>query len=308
MISIYGQNLTSGINGINFETGDGDDLIYLSDTGLGRRPTVRAGAGDDYLFHEGYSYADKAIFQLGKGNNREGGGLRIDQVMQEYDFFEGARGWRGAFADYFSDRESEHELVALEPTSAQSPGQFFISGRNITDDLFMYLTRVLTAADGLKPNMAYHVRFEVALDSNAQSGCIGIGGAPGESVFLKAGATATPPKTFVDDEGIVRLNIDHGDQGNSGAAASVIGNIANGIECGTPVLGSGYAGIERRGVHTAIAKTNSKGRLYLIVGTDSGFEGTTALFYSRINVQLVEAWKLPEKGPRSIGKRFEPVV
>ncbi len=120
VISIYGQNLTSGINGINFETGDGDDLIYLSDTGLGRRPTVRAGAGDDYLFHEGYSYADKAIFQLGKGNNREGGGLRIDQVMQEYDFFEGAQGWRGAFADYFSDRESEHELVALEPTSAQT--------------------------------------------------------------------------------------------------------------------------------------------------------------------------------------------
>jgi hypothetical protein len=33
-----------------------------------------------------------------------------------------------------------------------------------------------------------------------------------------------------------------------------------------------------------VAKTNADGELWLIVGTDSNYEGTTTVFYNRINV------------------------
>jgi hypothetical protein len=41
-------------------------------------------------------------------------------------------------------------------------------------------------------------------------------------------------------------------------------------------------------VHTARLKTDAQGNLWVIVGTDSGFEGTTAVYFQSINVRLVE--------------------
>jgi hypothetical protein len=35
-----------------------------------------------------------------------------------------------------------------------------------------------------------------------------------------------------------------------------------------------------------IVKTNSKGELWLIVGTDSGYEGVTTIYYTSISVVL----------------------
>jgi hypothetical protein len=46
----------------------------------------------------------------------------------------------------------------------------------------------------------------------------------------------------------------------------------------------GYKMVKRTGEFKA--KTDSKGKIWLIVGTDSGFEATTALYYSSIKAVL----------------------
>jgi hypothetical protein len=41
------------------------------------------------------------------------------------------------------------------------------------------------------------------------------------------------------------------------------------------------------GSRVLIGEADAQGRLWLIVGTDSGFEATTSLWYTRIDVRLV---------------------
>jgi hypothetical protein len=62
--------------------------------------------------------------------------------------------------------------------------------------------------------------------------------------------------------------------------AVVLGDIA------VPSDSQDYALITRNNAGNApfIARSNSKGEIWLIIGTDSGFEGTTTLYYTRINV------------------------
>jgi hypothetical protein len=102
---------------------------------------------------------------------------------------------------------------------------------NHSDDLFMFLKRRLGTDDGVVPGQEYRVMFTTVFASNAPSGALGIGGSPGESVYLKAGASMVEPEVYLDSEtGYYLMNVDKG-SGNSGngTAASVIGDIANGL-------------------------------------------------------------------------------
>ena len=78
--------------------------------------------------------------------------------------------------------------------------------------------------------MSYLARFNVEIATNVPSGCIGVGGAPGESVWVKAGATTVEP-VAIDQGGQLRMNIDKGNQSNGGANAVVLGNVANSRSC-----------------------------------------------------------------------------
>ena len=62
----------------------------------------------------------------------------------------------------------------------------FISGVNRSDDLFMFYKGQV---GGLQGGTTYQVSFQVEFATIAPSGCIGVGGAPGENVYIKAGAT-----------------------------------------------------------------------------------------------------------------------
>jgi hypothetical protein len=267
------------------ESGEGRDFISIYNGFFSQQLIVRTGPDRDTIFHQNLTGSTPRRFVLGGGEDK----VASKSIIKTYDFRNGALGWSAGFADFRSGQEQAHQLAAgirKAPLSIGGKRAFFIKGLNSTDDLFMYLTRQLGTSDGLKAATQYQLFYSIDFGSNAQSGCAGIGGAPGESVFLKAGASKLAPRTRPDKEGIERLNIDHGQQGNAGKVATVLGNIANGQECdGEP----SYVTQHRRGVHQALVRTDRHGRLHLIVGTDSGFEGTTALYYKRIRVQLVEA-------------------
>jgi hypothetical protein len=212
-----------------------------------------------------------------------------------YDFRNGAQGWQADFADYPPAQRAFFELNAELRPLPQELGingtGFYIQGNNHSDDLFMFLKRRLTAADGVVPGQTYQITFTLVFASNTQSGCIGIGGAPGESVYMKAGASPAEPQVMtapaLDPRGFAWawLNVDKSNQGQSGIAASVATNVANGQPC-NPIL-SPYVSVQRQHQHTSLVNANSLGEIWLLVGTDSGYEATTRLYYQRIDVSLV---------------------
>lgn len=202
----------------------------------------------------------------------------------EYTFHSGAEGWTAGFADYpvgdepILDLGFEHrELPAPLDTTR---GALFITGSNRSDDLFMYLKRPM---DGLFRGGRYRVEISVEIASSEGSGCVGIGGAPGESVFVKAGATTVEPDRVVED-GYYRMNVDKGNQSVAGESTIVLGDIANGSEeChdGEYRLKT----LEKPGQALEVV-ADAGGRIWLLVGTDSGYEGITKLYYTTIRAEL----------------------
>jgi hypothetical protein len=66
--------------------------------------------------------------------------------------------------------------------------------------------------------------------SNAPSACAGAGGAVGEKVSIKVGGHTTEPQALsATPQGDLKMNIDIGQQAEDGSAATVIGNLANGL-------------------------------------------------------------------------------
>lgn len=213
-------------------------------------------------------------------------------VEIEYNFQFGAQGWTAGFADYPPNIGTGYELDAgIRPMprklTRMPRNGFYVQGHNRSADLFMFLKRRLAREDGVVAKRAYRVEYVITLASNAASNCVGIGGAPGESVFLKAGASLIEPLAVLQPNGYLRMNVDKGNQSQSGAAASVAGNTANGIPCEQAFPTLPFALIQRSHQHPNSVTANANGELWLLVGTDSGFEGLTRLYYQSIRVRLI---------------------
>lgn len=203
-----------------------------------------------------------------------------------FTFEESEEGWTGAFTDYSSEMDEDGLALTYDhralPSDVEGEGSgLFLAGKNLSDDLFMFVKRKIT---GLAPNTTYSVTYDLEIASNAPSDCAGIGGPPGEAVYLKVGAASVEPTSGLNNDGHYRLNVDKGNQSQGGANAVVAGTIDNGVqECHeTP-----YRMINREnGDNPVQATTDGDGNLWLFVGTDSGFEGMTALYYDSIEVSI----------------------
>jgi hypothetical protein len=203
-----------------------------------------------------------------------------------FDLESGSDGWGVGYSDYPANLTQSDSLVlygmsyghGLLPASVQ-PRQsgIRVRGVNRSDDLFMYLKRQVT---GLSPNADYLLTMEMDIASNVASNMVGIGGAPGEGVKVKAGASGIEPLNVRDGMGWFRMNIDKGNQSVGGADMSVIGDMA--VKDTTTV----YT-VVRRSLGTPMKRrTDSNGALWLVVGTDSGFEGLTEVYYAAIRARL----------------------
>src|SRR5882762_1795753 len=221
-------------------------------------------------------------------------------VSSSFDFRNGSLGWEAGFADYppATDKNDLYELRAelrkLPPELGVNGTGFYMQGVNRSDDLFMFLKRRLDSADGIVAGQTYQITFTLVFASAAQSGCVGVGGSPGDGVGLKAGASPAEPIALLDASplaGWLRMNVGKGNQGQGGLAASPTGSIANGVPCGSAP--PSYISIQRTHQHTSLVNANSRGEIWLLVGTNSGFEGLTALYYQRIDVSLVPVSQQP---------------
>jgi hypothetical protein len=210
-----------------------------------------------------------------------------------YDFRGGVQGWASGFSDYPEGGEQSFGLESGSrdlPAGIQPRGTaYYISGNNHSDDLYMFLKRKLGSAEGVKPNTTYNLKFRIVIASNAASGCTGIGGAPGESATLKAGGSDIEPEPVLKDR-MYGMNVDKGEQSSGGPAGAVAGDIANGVPCSAAGDGQRYISVAKEHTSEFPVRSSSGGEIWLLVGTDSGFEGTTSLYYQEIDIELLPSF------------------
>jgi hypothetical protein len=213
-----------------------------------------------------------------------GGGSPVGPVsaMWSFDFAAGPQGWQAGFAEYPAGQEAFFELAAdyrpLPASLVSGRSALLISGNNHSDDLFMFYKRRLS---GLKARTLYAARFEIEIATDVPHGCSGIGGSPGESVYLKGGATQAEPITGTDSgNSVILVNVDKGNQARGGRNALVLGTIGNSVPCDSPIRRWELKTL-RSGTDVFV-QTNDRGEVWLIVGTDSGFEGPTSIYYTRV--------------------------
>jgi hypothetical protein len=214
------------------------------------------------------------------------GSLEAKAGRWEFDFAVSDHGFVAGFADYPS-RDFDPALYGMvsdrraRPANLGGAPALFIGGSNRSDDLFMFWKKRIT---GLPPNTSMRLTMEIEFASQYAAGLIGIGGAPGEGVTVKAGAVPFEPQAFIDpqNENWWRMNLDKGNQSVGGANMSVVGNVAK------PDDGTANYVLLTRGQHGAAltATTAADGSLWLIFGSDSGFEGRSELYYSRLTVWI----------------------
>ena len=208
-------------------------------------------------------------------------------IISSWNFNQSSQGWLAGYSDYTAgmiglDRQAEISPLPAELNKTGERG-FVLQGHNRSDDLFMFLSKQVGPEIGIQPNRNYWAHIHVQFASNAQSGCVGVGGAPGEGVHLKGGVTGREPViTPLGD--YVGLNLDKGQQAVGGQELHLMGNIANGQPCGSP---ASYQMITRVLYQPAPIRSTENGALWITIGTDSGFEGLTKIFYYTIGVALI---------------------
>jgi hypothetical protein len=199
---------------------------------------------------------------------------------QNFNFKSDNEGWTAGFADYPNDPDVEnfYELhyshSTLPSPLDNSEGALKQSGINHSDDLFMFIKKKIS---GLEPDKTCSVEIEIEIASNAPDNRVGVGGSPGEGVYIKAGASSVEPVKVLDtSDNYFRMNIDKGDQSLEGADMQNIGNFANGTELDIYKLKT------LKTTSPVEVKSNSNGEIWLIIGTDSGFEYTTTIYYNSV--------------------------
>jgi hypothetical protein len=241
---------------------------------------------------------------LGRLTELQGQRCNVEEQFGEqriFSFERGTQGFEVVFADLPAQGQDIYELdFAWEPLPEplETRRGLRLSGHNRSDDLAMLIKAPIA---GLVPLARYRVEFELELASNVPTGCVGIGGSPGDSVYIKLGAAAVEPLALSQDEGgtvMKRLNIDYGIQSQPGEHARVVGTLANGFDCDASStapwqlksLDSRPRVLDSQ-LQPMAVRADADGMLWVFAGTDSAFEGKTDVYFTALRVRLE---RLPE--------------
>lgn len=204
----------------------------------------------------------------------------VENVSVTTNFNNGEQGWKAGFSDYPQGDEDLYffeSRISAVPNNESQKG-FYLSSLNRSDDVFMFLKKQVT---GLVPNQRYLLEGNIDFLTNAGTDCFGVGGSPGDSVYLKAGASELEPA-----QADYHMNIDIGGQAISGSDSVLIGTIGVseiGCEAEQPV---GEKTMKFSGEDGFEFISSADGDIWLYFGTDSGFEGTTQMIYTNVSFTI----------------------
>jgi len=207
-------------------------------------------------------------------------------TMSTEDAIPATDGWNAVFAEYPDGEQDFYELASgiknfPEPLD-QTKKAFMLSGNNHSDALQMWLVKQLS---GLAANAKYTVETEVELASKYPDGSVGIGGSPGNSVHLVSkfatdGYTLEKGKTEGDNIKLILKKVE-----------SVPESVME-VELGDVSIISDqyvYKLITRKKSSSPdVVVTDNAGKVWAVVGTWSGFEGISTLYYTRIKITLTK--------------------
>lgn len=203
-------------------------------------------------------------------------------TTRTFDFGQGIAGWTIGQADYAPATAPTDVIGEARPLPAPLTGSgLLLSGTNRSDDLFLYAT---TRVSDLAPGATYRVTATVAFATDVPTGCAGVGGSPGESVWLIVGAATGEPRTVFDGREY-RVNLQRGNQSAGGPQGGPLGTIGNTVpNCGprrweTKQLASPNAS-------SVTVTADQQGTAWLLVGMDSGFESLSRIYLQRVAVTL----------------------
>ena len=92
----------------------------------------------------------------------------------DFDFTRGDEGWEAGVADYSPNQSETIDFqsgIEPLPTEISPTGEtgFLLSGKNVSDDLAMFLKRELAPSDGIEPGAAYEISYRLVFGSEAKS-------------------------------------------------------------------------------------------------------------------------------------------
>lgn len=203
-------------------------------------------------------------------------------IDRTFDFALGNGGWLAGHADYQPNTAPPDVITEIRTLPSPFGGVgLYSAGTNRSDDLFIY---VKTKIGGLVAGTTYRLSTTVDFLSDVPAGCVGVGGAPGESVWIVVAVASSEPQTIFNGSDY-RLNIDRGNQSQSGRDGIVIGNIANSVQnCGARRWES--RSLSTPSPSPLSVRADERGEIWFLVGFDSGFESLSRIFYQRFAVRL----------------------
>jgi hypothetical protein len=203
-----------------------------------------------------------------------------------YDLSSTQGEWHAGFADYPVGGEVDWELTAAENSefdliSGEISTGYYLHSNNHSDDTQMYISRKVS---GLTANSHYNVSIDLQMATNVNDQCMGIGGAP-HAVSVKAGLTRHQPDVTIDELDHYRLNIDTGSQINGGLDAQVFGHIGleelNECDPQSGLYAIKY--FDNEASHFEVT-SDENGELWLTLLTDSGFEGSSSIYFTQVEL------------------------
>jgi hypothetical protein len=208
--------------------------------------------------------------------NNESVSIRAIKIANS-GFESGADDWTGGIAEYTTAITATDTILQLNrdllPTGLDTTNYaLLVTSKNRDANMFTYLVKPVA---GLKPNTTYNVTFEIGLGTNYPQNI-----SAGSAVYLKAGAAPFEPKK---DSLTNAFNLDKGTGDKDGKQMVSIGNVSNELNR------AGYALVERNNRDKPVqVVASSNGLIWLCVGIQSGYKGTSILYFENINVNIAQ--------------------
>lgn len=197
------------------------------------------------------------------------------------DFNTGIDGWSVDVADFTEETKPIDVASAWKDLPAPLTGKgYYLISTNKSDDVMTFAKRQVS---GFVPGAKYALTFAMRYATDAGAGCFGVGGSRGDSMYMVVAASADEPKVAKQADGEYRLNLERGNQAESGRQGKVIG-VQGGEDLGCN--GGKWATQERKSDQAIELQADQDGKFWIVLGTDSGFESTNALYLQGATVNV----------------------